>query len=206
MMVAFTEMISFIQSHGYMALFLIFSIGLFFFPVPNEILLMSGGLIATTAYVDPIPAMFVVYSSILVHGTSLYIVGHFLGTKSIPIKEERSIWYRRALKGKELLDRYGLKAASFSYFFPFIRHAVPFSVGLSAISYQRFAAIGFSSAFVWMNLYYWIGFHYGRSIKDWSSFVQQLIYTLIGIAILFGIYTFIKYRRERHRKQQPNDQ
>jgi membrane-associated protein len=205
-MVAFTEMISFIQSHGYLALFLIFSIGLFFFPVPNEILLMSGGLLATTSYLDPIPAMFIIFSSILLHGTLLYFLGHFFEDKSNLIHKKQSIWHKRALKGKEMLDRHGLRAASFSYFFPFVRHAVPFSVGVSAIPYQRFAPIAFSSAFIWMSFYYWIGFYYGRSITDWASFVQQLIYTLIGVVILFGLYYYFKSRRERQKEERLNDQ
>ncbi|WP_100372929.1 DedA family protein [Bacillus sp. FJAT-45037] len=196
------DIIGFIQSHGYIALFLVFAIGLFFFPVPNEVLLMSGGLLATTPYIDPVFGMMVIFSSILFHGTSLYMIGHYVGRKPMSLKVETSIWKKRADKGKELLDRYGLKAASFSYFFPFIRHAVPFSVGLSSISYRKFSFIGFSSALVWMNIYYWIGFYYGRTINDWNTFIQHLIYMLAAVTVIVILFQYVKVRRARRIEQQ----
>ncbi len=193
--------IDIIRQHGYIALFLITAVGLFIFPVPNEVLLMSVGLLATTQLIDPFPAFIILYGSILCHGTILYLVGNILSRrKTLPKKNKRSIWHARAEKGKELLDKHGLKAASFSYFFPFIRHAVPFSIGISKISYRIFALVGFSSALVWMSIYYFIGFYYGRTINDWASFVEQIIYTLVVVATIIIVYQIWKRRRQRQRR------
>ncbi|MDT8860624.1 DedA family protein [Alkalihalobacillus sp. MEB130] len=193
-------LIDFIKQYGYIALFFIVAIGLFFFPVPNEVLLMSGGLLATTKLLDPLPTFLVLFSSIVLHGTILYVIGHAVYQHSHFEKRSHSIWYSRAEKGRELLEQYGLKAASFSYFFPFIRHAVPFSIGMSGITYRLFALIGFSSALVWLTIYFLIGFYYGSSIKDWSSFVQQLIYTLVAIAAVVIAVQVLKRRKQRQRR------
>jgi len=192
--------IDFIRQYGYIALFFIVAIGLFFFPVPNEILLMSGGLLATTKLLDPIPTFLVLYSSILLHGTLLYIIGQVVYNHSHIDKNKQSIWYSRAEKGRELLDQYGLKAASFSYFFPFIRHAVPFSMGMSGVTYRLFALVGFSSAFIWLGIYFIIGFYYGRSITDWTTFIQQLIYSLASVVIIVIVFQLVKRRKQRQRR------
>lgn len=192
--------IDFIRQYGYIALFFIMAIGLFFFPVPNEILLMSGGLLATTKLLDPIPTFLVLYSSILLHGTLLYIIGQVIYNHSPIDQNKQSIWYSRAEKGRELLDQYGLKAASFSYFFPFIRHAVPFSMGMSGVTYRLFALVGFSSAFVWLGIYFFIGFYYGRSITDWTTFIQHLIYSLASIVIVVIAFQLMKRKKQRQRR------
>lgn len=190
-----------IRQHGYMALFLIMAVGLFFFPVPNEVLLMSGGLLATTRLLDPVPTFFILYGSILFHGTTLYLIGHMVSRRTqLPAKRKNFLWHARAEKGKEWLDRYGLKAAGFSYFFPFVRHAVPFSIGISKVSYRLFALVGFSSALVWVSVYFFIGFYYGRSIHDWASFVEHLIYTLIAVVCMVIIYQGCKRRKQRLRR------
>lgn len=186
-----------IKQYGYIALFFMMAIGLFFFPVPNEVLLMTVGFLATTRYVDPFPAFLVVFSSIVLHGTILYSIGSVVSKYSPITINEESIWYTRAKKGKELLDQYGLKAAIFSYFLPFIRHAVPFSIGLSEMKYRYFAFVAFSSAFVWMSIYFFIGFFYGNTITDMSSFVEQIIYLLTFAILLFIGYRIVKQRKKR---------
>lgn len=192
--------IDFIKQYGYIALFFIMAIGLFFFPVPNEILLMSGGLLATTKLLDPIPTLLVIYSSILLHGTLLYIIGQVIYNHSNIDNNKQSIWYSRAEKGRELLDQYGLKAASFSYFFPVIRHAVPFSIGMSGVSYRLFALVGFSSSFIWLSIYFLIGFYYGRSITDWATFIQHLIYALASMVIVVIVFQIVKRKKQRQRR------
>ncbi|WP_332631493.1 DedA family protein [Halalkalibacter flavus] len=192
--------IDFIKQYGYIALFFTVAIGLFFFPVPNEVLLMSGGLLATTKLLDPVPTFLVIFSSIILHGTILYVIGNAVYQHSNFDKKSQSIWHSRAEKGRELLDQYGLKAASFSYFFPFIRHAVPFSIGMSGISYRLFAMIGFSSAFIWLSIYFFIGYYYGSSIKDWNSFIQNLIYTLFALFTIVIVVQVIKRRKQQQRR------
>ncbi|NEU32346.1 DedA family protein [bacterium LRH843] len=194
-----------IRQHGYIALFLIMAVGLFFFPVPNEVLLMSGGFLATTYLLDPVPTFFILYSSVLLHGTLLYFIGRLFSRGGSIQKKKYSHWHVRAEKGKEMLSKYGLKAAGFSYFFPFIRHAVPFSIGISKITYRLFAAVGFSSALVWVSIYYFIGFYYGRTIKDWNTLVEQMIVTLAVLACIIISFQIWKKRKQRLQRRRGYD-
>lgn len=192
--------IDLVKEYGYVSLFLIMAFGLFLIPVPNEILLMSGGLLATTYFLEPIPTFLVLYASIIYHGSFLFLIGKMVSRKSPQQTKHRSKWRLRVHQGKELVNKYGLKAASFSYFFPFIRHAVPLGIGMSKISFRLFALVGFGSGLVWMSIYFLIGFYYGRTIKDWSSFVEQMIYSLAVVGVVVFIYHYVK-RRRQHQKQ-----
>ncbi|WP_062047089.1 DedA family protein [Bacillus sp. JCM 19034] len=179
--------VSLIYQYGYLALFFILIIGLFLFPVPNEVLLMSCGLIATKTFLSPFPTFCVLFASVLFHGSMLYIIGTKIKLRAAGSFEqsETSKWRKAAYKGKELLDCYGLKVASFSYFFPFLRHAVPLGMGMSKVHYRWFAIVAFSSGFIWTSLYFWIGFYFGRMISDWTSFVYSLIVMMAIIVFLF---------------------
>ncbi len=194
--------IDIVREHGYVSLFIIIVIGLFIFPVPNEVLLMAGGFLATTYLLEPIPTFFIVYSSILLHGTILFFFGKLIAHRptQLYVHNKASIWQRWGSKGMEAIEKHGLKAASFSYFFPFIRHAVPFSMGLTNRSYRSFSLVSFSSGLVWMTIYFLIGFHYGRTIKDWSSFVEQIVYTLISVACLIIFYQIWRRKKKRVRR------
>ncbi|KGA98730.1 hypothetical protein BALCAV_0202975 [Alkalihalobacillus alcalophilus ATCC 27647 = CGMCC 1.3604] len=196
-----TTVYQFVLEHGYAALFILFAIGLFVFPVPNEVLLMAGGYFSTYSFLSPLPAFLTIFSAIFLHGTILYSIGYFANKKVIPHTEtakKPTVWTKRAIKGMELLERFGLKAASFSYFFPFARHAVPFSVGLARFRYLQFVLIAHSSALVWLSLYFFLGFHYGRTITDWTSFVEQLIFTLVGVALVVLTILIIKNKRKKY--------
>lgn len=190
-----------VREHGYISLFLFLSIGLFTFPVPNEVLLIASGFLATTSLLEPVFTYCIVYLSILVHGTTLYLIGKFVSMRAFFLtRKSTSIWYRLANRGREIIDRYGLKAACFSYFFPFVRHAVPFTIGLSRHSFPLFAFTSYSSALIWMSIYFFIGFYFGRTIPDWESFVEQIILTLV---ILGSLFIFLQWwRRKRKRLQE----
>ena len=116
-------------------------------------------------------------------------------------RKSTSIWYRLANRGREIIDRYGLKAACFSYFFPFVRHAVPFTIGLSRHSFPLFAFTSYSSALIWMSIYFFIGFYFGRTIPDWERTpVEQIILTLV---ILGSLFIFLQWwRRKRKRLRE----
>ncbi|MCK0471956.1 DedA family protein [Halalkalibacter sp. APA_J-10(15)] len=197
--------ITFIRQCGYLALFITLIIGLFLFPVPNEVLLMSTGLLATTTLLSPLPTFAVVFSSILFHGSLLYMIGTKIQKVSTTTPDEKaqSVWRVRANKGKVLLDRYGLKAASFSYFFPFIRHAVPLGMGMSKVKYRWFAIVSFSSALIWQSCYFLIGFYFGRTITDWTTFVYTVIIALASILFIVIVIRFGKYRF-RKKSQSPS--
>jgi len=201
--------IDFIRQYGYIALFFIVAIGLFFFPVPNEILLMSGGLLATTKLLDPIPTFLVLYSSILLHGTLLYIIGQVVYNHSHIDKNKQSIWYSRAEKGRELLDQYGLKAASFSYFFPSINTVITASTFLIGIGsgffyalYSIFAKIS-SRYYGALTITSYTYFCAALFMVTTSSFVSKfelffnvsVILNSLGLAIIPTIVAFLLYTK-----------
>ncbi|KYG34856.1 hypothetical protein AZF04_00540 [Alkalihalobacillus trypoxylicola] len=187
----------YIREYGYIAFFLLFAIGLFIFPVPNEVLLMAGGYLATYSFLTPLTAFITIFLAIIFHGSFLYFLGHKTSLNMNHIASSKQKWRKKAQKGNELLEKYGLKTAAFSYFFPFVRHAVPFAIGLSKYKYINFFFISFSSALVWMSIYFFLGFYYGRTINDWTSFVEQLILTLVVLACLVIMALVLKERLKK---------
>ncbi|WP_017727602.1 DedA family protein [Halalkalibacterium ligniniphilum] len=194
-------LLSFIQEYSYIALFLIYAVGLFVFPVPNEVLLMTGGFLATTRYLSPIPTFFVILLSIFVHGTLLYLLGWKGGKPLLGRAKQHAFFDKRVQRGEAFLNRYGLKAAAFSYFLPFLRHATPFSVGLSKFRYAQFAMVAFASATIWSSIYFFIGYYFSAYTKQIGNVIEQYGVFVVLFVLIIGIYYSIRAGKNRTEKK-----
>ena len=188
-------MIEWVSHYGYIALFVSCVVGLFIFPVPNEVLLMTGGWLVTATYLDILPAFIVIYSAVLVHGTIWYIIGTRMDRFSHKSKRISGKWKHTVEHSREIINQKGIKALTISYFIPFIRHAVPLGIGASSISYGRFAIYGFTSAAVWVTLYFSIGYFFGQAIGQIQNILETLSYVVVAAVFLIGVYCLRKYRK-----------
>ncbi|MCM2674588.1 DedA family protein [Alkalicoccobacillus plakortidis] len=184
-----------VSEYGYWALFICCAIGLFIFPVPNEVLLMTGGWLVTATYLEPIPAFLLIYTAVLCHGSVWYVLGTKIEKFSDQSKKIPQKWKQRLGESSEIVNRYGKKALLVSYFIPFIRHAVPLGVGASSISYYKFASYAFTSAAIWVTIYFSLGYFFGQLIGQIQTYIEQFSYVVIVMLLLIGFYGIRKWKK-----------
>ncbi|EMT52043.1 MULTISPECIES: DedA family protein [Brevibacillus] len=192
-----TDMItSMVAQYGYPALFLSLWLGIVGMPIPDEMIVMTAGAITAQGWLQPVPAFIAVYLGV-VSGLSL---GYFLGYRvGAPILR----WLARKLNGEKylkkaegLLERYGNGAICLSYFFPVIRHVVPYLVGIQRMSLRRYALYSLPTGFVWTLNYFMAGRLFGTHLESITEGVQTYGWiTLCVLALFAGLYVVIRQRK-----------
>ncbi|NEW06359.1 DedA family protein [Paenibacillus sp. SYP-B3998] len=187
----YDTLLSFIQQYGYAALFLALWLGIVGMPIPDEVVVMTGGAVAASGILQPLPAFILTYLGVI-SGLSLgYVLGRTLGASMMERLRKKKKMSRYIEFSEKLIRKYGNFAIGISYFFPIIRHVMPYLVGLSHMSFRRYAAFSYTTGFVWTLLFftlgYWVGDHaqnLGTLIYDYGLRFIWLPFALLAIYLL----------------------
>ncbi|MGV6978555.1 DedA family protein [Bacillus toyonensis] len=190
------ELLSYIEQYGYWALFFCLWLGIIGMPIPDEMIVMSGGCVSSLGILSVIPAFLLTYLGV-VSGLSLgYILGKIFGTKVLHklMKKKKAKYF---IKSQEMVEAYGHYALITSYFIPVVRHIVPYLVGMNNMSFKTYVLYSYTTGFVWTLVYFVLGSIFGQHIES-----------IVAIAIEYGVYfggiiavivsVFYLYRQKRN--------
>ncbi|MDF9482287.1 DedA family protein [Bacillus cereus] len=170
------ELLSYIEQYGYWALFFCLWLGIIGMPIPDEMIVMSGGFVSSLGILSVIPAFLLTYLGV-VSGLSLgYILGKIFGTKVLDklVKKKKA---KYLLKSQQMVEKYGHYALVTSYFIPVVRHIVPYLVGMNNMPFKTYALYSYTTGFVWTLVYFVLGALFGQHIES-----------IVAIAIEYGLY------------------
>lgn len=196
--------VDYIIQHGYIALFLSFYVGLIGLPVPNEVLIMTGGLLSTISYFDFGYTFLIIYVTIIMNATLLFIIGRVFGDRLLNRMMKYNRFQRRVKRASRFLDRYGSYTASLCYFLPIVRHMIPFLLGSNRYSYFLFALFSYSTAFIWAICLFMVGRLFGNNIQLIGEIISVGGYALLGgIGLLVMFYLVIRKQKNEDQKLDP---
>lgn len=170
------ELMSYIEQYGYWALFFCLWLGIIGMPIPDEMIVMSGGFVSSLGILNVIPAFVLTYLGV-VSGLSLgYIIGKVFGTKVLDklMKKKKA---KYLLKSQQMVEKYGHYALVTSYFIPVVRNIVPYLVGMNNMSFKTYALYSYTTGFVWTLVYFVLGSLFGQYIES-----------IVAVAIKYGAY------------------
>ncbi|MED1305260.1 alkaline phosphatase [[Bacillus thuringiensis] serovar konkukian] len=170
------ELLSYIEQYGYTALFFCLWLGIVGMPIPDEMIVMSGGFVSSVGILRVIPAFLLTYLGV-VSGLSLgYILGKVFGTKVLDklMKKKKA---KYLLQSQKMIGRYGHYALVTSYFIPVVRHIIPYLVGMNNMSFKIYALYSYTTGFVWTLVYFILGSLFGKHIE-----------TIVALTTEYGIY------------------
>lgn len=181
-----------VQQYGYLALFFLLWLGIVGMPIPDEVVVMSGGFMAALGILHPLPAFFITYAGV-VSGLSIgYVLGKVIGIPSLKYLERKKDMSKYTNQANRLVERFGSYSLVLGYFFPVIRHIVPYLVGMAKMSYSKYALLSYSTGFVWTLFYFMIGRYFGNNINTIANFLAEYKLVLIAIFLLGGISLMLK--------------
>ncbi|WP_102347501.1 DedA family protein [Bacillus sp. Marseille-P3661] len=192
-----STLLPYIREYGYFALYIILWIGFFGFPVPNEVIVMTSGLIGSRSLLEPFFTFIVTYLGVISSLTTLFFLGRFENkVKKGRFKSEK------ILKAKEMIRKHGAFSLVISYYLPTVRHLIPFILGTDNFSYRKFALYSYTNALVWTTIYYSLGFWFGEHIHEIGEIVYRYgLYTLIILATIFIIFMLVR----KVKRNQPSN-
>jgi len=188
---------------GYFALFFTLWLGIVGMPIPDEVIVLSAGVLTSMNILDIVPAFIATYLGV-VSGLSLgYVLGRVLGAPALGWIGRKKGMNKYVERAQLLLEKYGSYALCISYFLPVVRHVVPYLVGIGKMSFGRYAAFSYSTGLVWTLILFFAGHFMGNNVERVNAFLgmfnQGLVVAIAGVVLACAatIYGVKVWKRKR---------
>ena len=195
-------LIGFFTEYGYWAVLFVLIICGFGVPIPEDITLVSGGVIAGL-YPESVNSHLMLLVSmigVLAGDSSMYWLGRIYGTKILRFRPMRKIVTLQRLRMvREKFSQYGNRVLFVARFLPGLRAPIYMVSGITRrVSYTRFVLIDFCAAIISVPIWVYLG-ELGAKNLDWLHAQiqkgQMVIYVLIALLALFLFWKWKKSKK-----------
>lgn len=197
-MFAFLE--AFFVEYGYAAVFFVLVICGFGVPIPEDLTLVTGGVISGMGYTNPHIMFAVGMLGVLVGDGIMFAAGRIWGQKILRFKPiARIMTPKRYEQVQEKFDKYGNWVLFVARFLPGLRTAVFVTAGISRkVSYLRFIIMDGLAALISVPIWIYLG-EYGAHNIDWLMVkmhsLQSGIFVILGIGAAVVAWIWWKKRQ-----------
>ncbi len=190
-------LIEFFTDYGYTAVFAILILCGFGLPVPEDITLVSGGVISGLDLANPHWMCVVGLAGVLAGDSTMFLLGRIFGYRIQKIKIFRKILPpRRFSQIQQKFKKYGLGLLFVARFLPGLRSPIFLVAGMSRrISYFTFIIMDGIAALISVPIWVYLGFFFADNmdlliiyVKD----VQMAIYLGLGLVIAVVLVLYLK--------------
>ena len=189
---------------GYIAEFNYVAVALVLFlaglgaPIPEDIPLIYGGVMASQGHMNVYIHFVVSIVFILIGDLCLYKIGNKISRNAeTPSRWQKVITPERQVKVQRSFDKWGAWAVFFGRFVAGVRAAVFLTAGMARFPVWKFLLLDFLAALVSVPVWIYIGLWAG---DNWEYFLEQAktyqIWVLVGLAVV-GLITYLVVRRRR---------
>jgi len=193
---------------AYMGLFfglLVSAIGV---PLPEEIVIATGGVLSYEGAVNPFLAGAVCLTSIMLGDSFLYWAGYHFGYQVFKMRGFRVfVGARRLRRLEKFFNKHGAWTVFFMRFLTGLRAPTFLVAGASRVPYRKFLLIDCAGALSTITILISLGYSFGEPVSRWlEGFDRIESYAIFGIlfAILVVIVARIIYLR--HSNSRPEGQ
>ena len=198
-------LINFFSDYGYFAVLFVLIICGFGVPIPEDITLVSGGVISGLGYTNVHIMLVVSLFGVLLGDSTMYWLGRIYGTKILrfrPIQRFLTLDRLRMVRSK--FEQYGNRVLFVARFLPGLRAPIYMVAGITRrVSFIRFLLLDFFAAIISVPIWVYLG-DLGASNLDWLHEQikkgQSIIYILIAILAIYLVWKWRKGRKNTGKK------
>ncbi|RAN75189.1 DedA family protein [Bacillus sp. SRB_336] len=194
------QLIRIFAENGYTAVFIALMICGAGLPLPEDITLVAGGVIAGLGYAN-VHAMFALAMfGVLLGDAAIFMLGHHYGARILQWRfVARVLTPERYIKVQEKFDRYGNRMLFFARFLPGMRTTVYLTAGTThRVSFLRFLLIDTLAALISVPFWVYLGFFGADNhewLVKWMHRGQSSLWALVGIVLLTVLVLWWRHRR-----------
>lgn len=200
-------LIEFFSQYGYIAVFLVLVICGFGVPIPEDITLVSGGVICGLAatQLDVNIMLIVSFCGVLAGDSIMFMLGRILGEKVKTLPLLRLIFTEKVyMKMQQKATRYGSWILFVARFLPGLRSAIFVTAGVSRkVSFWKFFALDGVAALISVPVWVYAGYYFAHDMDKLVGWIKSsekiVISTVIALIIIAVIFLIIK-KNKRYRK------
>ena len=192
-------LIGFFTDYGYIAVFGILILCGFGLPVPEDITLVSGGVISGLDLANPHTMCIVGLAGVLIGDSTMFLAGRIFGYRIQRLKTFRRILSpRRFSHIQRKFKQYGLSLLFVARFLPGLRSPIFLVAGMSRrISYITFILMDGIAALISVPVWVYLGYFFADNLDllmEYVKDVQTLIYLILGAILLIVLIVYLKKR------------
>lgn len=192
-------LIDFFSSYGYWAVFFVLLICGFGVPIPEDITLVSGGVISGLGYTNVHWMLVVSMIGVLVGDSTMYWLGRIYGEKILKFPLIRKIATpERFTQVQERFEKQGWKLLFVARFLPGLRAVVYLVSGITRkVTFTRFVLVDFFAAIISVPIWVYLG-DFGARNLDWlEAQIRKGQMAIWVILIVAGLFVFWKWKKSR---------
>jgi membrane-associated protein len=184
------------DQYGYLIFYFAFSLGPFGIPVPNEVTMLTGGMLADNGNLNPWILYAVILFGLLTAVNIGYLAGKVFGQR-IHVCLQKSKASHQLKVVEFLFKKYGDIAMCVGILFPVVRYVVPVFAGLNGVTYKKFALFSYSSSIIWTALFFILGKIFREQLTNALSIMDgKLIVIVVVIPVLMVVMGKRQKRKE----------
>ncbi len=202
-------LVGFFSEYGYAAVFsclILCGLGV---PVPEDITLVSGGVISGLGLSNPHIMLVVGMAGVLVGDSTMFLGGRFFGYRVQRLKFFRRIVSpQRFSQIQKKFKKHGLGLLFVARFLPGLRSPIYLVAGMShRISYITFIIMDGLAALISVPVWIYMGYFFADNLDvlmEYVHDVQKAIFLALGV--LLAVILVIYFKRKFHKKMENNAQ
>lgn len=188
-----------VEHFPYIGLFLLLVLGGVGFPLPEDTTLILCGFLISTEVVNPVYALFVVYSGILITDFALYYVGKKYGRKIVTHRRfHKIISTERLLMLQDKFRRKGILFILVGRHIAGLRAQIFLTAGVMRMPAVKFLVADAVSSLFTIAIMVGAGYAGGHSLQVIKRDITRIEHIGIFLAvILLAVYLIFRYVRSR---------
>ncbi|KYK89530.1 alpha-amylase, partial [Aggregatibacter actinomycetemcomitans serotype d str. SA508] len=171
-------------------------------PIPEDITLVSGGVISGLGYANVHVMLLVSFFGVLLGDSTMYWLGRIYGVKILrfrPIRRFLTVERLRLVRNK--FDQYGNRVLFIARFLPGLRAPIYMVAGITRrVSFIRFLLLDLFASIISVPIWVYLG-DFGASNLDWLHEQikkgQSVIYILVAVLVIFVAWKWYKARKTK---------
>jgi membrane protein DedA with SNARE-associated domain len=190
------DLLEFMMPYGTYSYFVMFGILIacgFGFPMPEDIVLITGGILAARGVTDVLTVNVVCMLGVLIGDGTVFFMGRRFGhrIKSFPII--RKVLNEKTDKRVEhIFNKYGKKVIFFARFMPGLRTPIFMTSGIYRVSPWTFLILDGFAALISVPLWIHVGYLFGKNLEDLEKKMQEFqlgfyVILVVVIALIVGV-------------------
>lgn len=189
------------MDYGYLAVFFILLLCGMGVPIPEDVTLVAGGVLAGVGAANVHLMVVVSYLGVMLGDSAMFCLGHFFNDSL-----RKSRWFRKILSPQRMMRidylyaRYDNRVLFMARFMPGLRAPAFVMAGMNQrIPFWRFLLIDGAAALVSVPIWVYIG-EYGAEKHEWLlSVIRDFKWLLAGIAVVVVVVWWLYRRRKKQR-------
>lgn len=196
------DLLNLIQPFGawsYLAIFGVLLACGFGLPIPEDITLVTGGILAARGIISFNYCVVVCMAGVLIGDGIVFMLGRTMGNK---LKSTRFGKFllpeKRDAAVRALVNKYGDKIIFMARFMPGFRTPLFFATGSYHVPFWKFLVLDGTAALISVPLWIYVGFLFGANLEELERVIKRFqfgMYSVLAFVIVLFVVSIYAKRR-----------